>query len=78
MRSVVRLTWSERGGSATTKPAGKGFGTDLIKAVIGNDLQGEYLWDISEKGLDFVAIFPVENQSVVVEMNRVLRANPLG
>ena len=59
-RRVVRLTWSERGGSATTKPAGKGFGTELIKAVIGNDLQGEYLWDISEKGLDFVAIFPVE------------------
>jgi len=77
-RRLVRLTWSERGGSATTKPAGKGFGTELIKAVIGNDLQGEYSWDISEKGLDFVATFPVENQSVVVEMNRVLRANPLG
>jgi two-component sensor histidine kinase len=70
-RQVVRLTWSERGGPSTTKPAGKGFGTELIKAVIGTDLQGNYSWDISEKGLDFAAIFPVENQSVVVQTNRM-------
>lgn len=61
---VVRLTWSERGGPSMTKPQGKGFGTELIKAVISNDLHGDYFWEISEEGLNFVALFPLENQSV--------------
>jgi two-component sensor histidine kinase len=61
---VVRLTWSERGGPSMTKPQGKGFGTELIKAVISNDLHGDYFWEISEEGLNFVAVFPLENQSV--------------
>jgi two-component sensor histidine kinase len=64
---VVRFTWKERGGPSITKPTGKGFGTELIKAVVNSDLHGDFVSDIAEEGLKFVAIFLIENLSVVLQ-----------
>lgn len=64
-REVVRFTWNERGGPSMTKPARMGFGTELIKAVVNSDLHGDFFSDIAEEGLTFVAIFPIENLSVI-------------
>ena len=58
---VVRFTWNERDGPSVTKPSRKGFGTELIKAVVNSDLHGDFVSDIAEDGLNFVAIFPIEN-----------------
>ena len=57
----MSFTWNERDGPSVTKPSRKGFGTELIKAVVNSDLHGDFVSDIAEDGLNFVAIFPIEN-----------------
>lgn len=58
---IVRFSWTEHGGPSIPKAAHTGFGTELIKAVVNRDLQGDLSWNIAEDGLNFEAIFPVES-----------------
>lgn len=74
---VVRFTWNERGGPSITKPSRKGFGTELITAVVNNDLHGDVVSDITEEGLNFVAVFPLENQPVVLQPSSMDEIAPI-
>ena len=60
-QEIVRFSWTEYGGPSVPKVAYTGFGTELIKAVVNRDLQGDLSWNIAEDGLNFEAIFPLEN-----------------
>ncbi len=47
----VTLRWVERGGPPAHPPSRKGFGTNLIQAVVENDLQGTIAFDWRAEGL---------------------------
>jgi two-component sensor histidine kinase len=50
-RRGATLRWIERGGPPTSPPTRKGFGTNLIQAVVETDLRGTVHFDWQSEGL---------------------------
>ncbi len=56
----VRFRWVERDGPAVEAPRSRGFGTTLITALAGYELDGEAQLEHPRSGLEYELVFPVE------------------
>jgi two-component sensor histidine kinase len=63
-RSMVDLTWEERGGPRVVPPARRGFGARLIERCIERDLNGELDLAFEPDGLLCRMSFPVRGTAV--------------
>lgn len=63
-RSMVDLTWEERGGSRVVPPTRRGFGTRLIERCIERDLNGELDLAFEPDGLLCRMSFPLQGTAV--------------
>lgn len=64
----VYITWIESGGPATTAPSRLGFGHELIERTIVDGLGGEAAADYCPAGLEWRAVFPLPESSVLLPL----------
>jgi two-component sensor histidine kinase len=57
--NLVRLQWRERGGPPVKAERGRGFGTDLIKKIVANELDSPVQLDFDEEGVTCTMNIPV-------------------
>lgn len=56
----LRLSWTERGGPEVQAPEGEGFGSQLIRQLVGYDLGGEVSFSYDPEGLTCAIAFAPE------------------
>lgn len=61
-RSILRLTWTERGGPPVAAPATAGFGSLLLKRVVPQDLNGMVKLVYREEGVECSIEAPLQLQ----------------